>query len=367
MVFSRDYVLAPHIVRVGFTLAPAVNILDSMHLLSEVDAYSGFSDWVTTTAAHMSEEQLRRTRLVFGALEMIIYQHMNPAYNRFEAFLDAVAAEDPYQLVETLWDELAKMPTKYPEHWSGDKPAPSRDALKNDRQVYIDFMTTVYYQHGDAQLWDEAYDLLQDPPRARTLVLEHLQTLYEEYVEPEWKRVQPMLQESVTAFQKLDYSNLTVFEAIRAVTGRDITSKPEINVEAVESVVFIPAAHIGPYIATYIRDQTLYVSFGARLPHGVQSASSDLSRAELLIRLNALADDSRLRILELLTQHDEMCAQDIIEQLGLSQPTISRHLSQLTATGYIIERRRDVAKCYSLNSDRVNDTLRALSNFLSRQ
>jgi ArsR family transcriptional regulator len=176
-----------------------------------------------------------------------------------------------------------------------------------------------------------------------------------------------MLQEAVDAFQKIDYSNLTAYEAIRAVTGRDMTGKLDNKVGRIEKLVFVPTAHIGPYIGKLLREDTLYVLFGARLPRGVQSSSSELSRAELLIRLNALSDETRLRILELLTQHDELCAQDFVERIGLSQPTISRHLSQLSATGYIVERRRDVAKCYSLNSERMTDTLRALKNFLSRQ
>jgi ArsR family transcriptional regulator, arsenate/arsenite/antimonite-responsive transcriptional repressor len=92
--------------------------------------------------------------------------------------------------------------------------------------------------------------------------------------------------------------------------------------------------------------------------------SPALSRSELLVRLSALADDTRLQILELLTQHDELCAQDVIEMLDLSQSAASRHLRQLTATGYLLERRREVAKCYSLNPQRVDDTLRALKRFL---
>jgi hypothetical protein len=50
--------------------------------------------------------------------------------------------------------------------------------------------------------------------------------------------------------------------------------------------------------------------------------------------------------------------------LELSQSAASRHLRQLTATGYLVERRSQVAKCYSLNPARVDDTLRALKRFL---
>jgi ArsR family transcriptional regulator len=86
-----------------------------------------------------------------------------------------------------------------------------------------------------------------------------------------------------------------------------------------------------------------------------------------MICLSALGDDTRLTILELLTHHNELCAQDIMNMLDLSQSSASRHLRQLTATGYLIERRREIAKCYSLNDERVEDTLRALKQFLRKR
>jgi DNA-binding MarR family transcriptional regulator len=59
-----------------------------------------------------------------------------------------------------------------------------------------------------------------------------------------------------------------------------------------------------------------------------------------------------------------MRSQEIIEQLGISQSAASRHLNQLSATGYLIERRCSGAKCYSLNQERVQDTMRAVEAFL---
>ena len=153
-------------------------------------------------------------------------------------------------------------------------------------------------------------------------------------------------------------------EATRTVTGRDMSEHwSDLDYKA-KRVVFIPSAHIGPYNAYYMDDDTVYMFFGARMPKGVQKSVGALGRSELLVRLNALADDTRLTILELLTHHEELCAQDIIEMLNLSQSSASRHLRQLTATGYITERRRDVAKCYNLNTERVDDTLKALKQFL---
>jgi DNA-binding transcriptional ArsR family regulator len=150
------------------------------------------------------------------------------------------------------------------------------------------------------------------------------------------------------------------------VTGRDLSGHWEEDLRNIRELVFIPSAHIGPYVRLVSRKEESigYLIFGARLPEGTRVQSAALTRSELLVRFNALADDTRLQIIELLTEHDELCAQDIINLLDLSQSSASRHLRQLTATGYLTERRREVAKCYSLNIDRVEDTLQALRRFL---
>ena len=147
------------------------------------------------------------------------------------------------------------------------------------------------------------------------------------------------------------------------MTGRDFRG---IWDEWGKELIFVPSPHIGPYVTRFDAEKNVMsrIIFGARLPEGARVSSPALSRSELLVRLSGLADDTRLQILELLTTHDELCAQDVIEMLDLSQSAASRHLRQLTATGYLVERRREVAKCYSLNPQRVDDTLRALKRFL---
>jgi DNA-binding transcriptional ArsR family regulator len=114
----------------------------------------------------------------------------------------------------------------------------------------------------------------------------------------------------------------------------------------------------------------MIIFYGARLPRTSapeNAPTTALTRSELLMRLNALADDTRLKMLKLLTEREEICAQDFINELNLSQSSTSRHLRQLTASGYVNERRRDVAKCYSLNHERVEDTLNALARYLQTQ
>lgn len=58
-----------------------------------------------------------------------------------------------------------------------------------------------------------------------------------------------------------------------------------------------------------------------------------------MVRLKALSDETRLKILKLV-QEDELCVCDVVRALGLSQPTISAHLAKLKRAGLVTERRQ---------------------------
>jgi DNA-binding transcriptional ArsR family regulator len=48
----------------------------------------------------------------------------------------------------------------------------------------------------------------------------------------------------------------------------------------------------------------------------------------------------------------------------MSQSATSRHLTQLTAAGFLSTRRLDGAKCYKLNKERIANTLDTVKSFL---
>ncbi len=59
---------------------------------------------------------------------------------------------------------------------------------------------------------------------------------------------------------------------------------------------------------------------------------------KLAIYFKGLADENRLRILNLLF-HGELCGCDIQHVIGASQSTVSRHLSYLKNAGLVLDRR----------------------------
>jgi len=63
--------------------------------------------------------------------------------------------------------------------------------------------------------------------------------------------------------------------------------------------------------------------------------------ADALLRaLRALADPSRLRILEMLRER-EQCVCDLTDALRLSQGTVSHHMAALKRAGLVLDRRDD--------------------------
>jgi hypothetical protein len=76
----------------------------------------------------------------------------------------------------------------------------------------------------DPTPYRDAYPLLNDPPAIQEVIVNHLRFMWEAHLKPEWERNLPVLQESVEAFREIDFSGQTALEAIRAVTGRDLTA-----------------------------------------------------------------------------------------------------------------------------------------------
>jgi DNA-binding transcriptional ArsR family regulator len=344
-------------------LEPAQNILNSLILLTAAEKFSGLDEWVTRTAAQMSPEERHRNALVVEGL----YYAVQPdrSWPSFPAYLEHLASRDAVALRDRLlWNISIACIEKTPP---GAQPARLADpeTLLDSADAYIRFLQDNFFEF-DLAIETEAHALFKDPPRMKNLIVAHMNAIWHERMAAEWERVKPLMQESVTAFQQIDFRRMSGFEALRMVTGQEPHEKWQSWIADSRRIIFVPSAHIGPYLRKFKEEKLLWVLFGARLPDGAAAASSPLSRSDLLVRLNALTDDTRLRILLLLSQQDELCAQDIMVQLDLNQSAASRHLRQLSAAGYITERRRDVAKCYSLNRERINDTFRTLDRFLTR-
>jgi ArsR family transcriptional regulator len=71
---------------------------------------------------------------------------------------------------------------------------------------------------------------------------------------------------------------------------------------------------------------------------------------ELAHTMKALADPTRLRLLSIVAASEggEACVCDLIEPVGLSQPTVSHHLKVLTEAGFLTRTKRGTWAYYAL-------------------
>jgi ArsR family transcriptional regulator, arsenate/arsenite/antimonite-responsive transcriptional repressor len=84
------------------------------------------------------------------------------------------------------------------------------------------------------------------------------------------------------------------------------------------------------------------------------------ARVALADRFKALSDATRVAIVNRLAGAAEVCVCVFVDELGLSQPTISHHLRVLREAGLVESRRRGTWVYYRLIPSAVAELARAL-------
>jgi ArsR family transcriptional regulator len=81
-------------------------------------------------------------------------------------------------------------------------------------------------------------------------------------------------------------------------------------------------------------------------PIRIESIATDAA-VTLAHQFSALADPVRLQLLSLLATSGSVCACDLVEPVGKSQPTVSHHLKVLREAGLVTAERRGVNIWYA--------------------
>jgi ArsR family transcriptional regulator len=87
---------------------------------------------------------------------------------------------------------------------------------------------------------------------------------------------------------------------------------------------------------------------------------------QLMLRMDNLADPTRLRLLRLLERH-ELGVAELVEILQLPQSTVSRHLKVLTDQGWLASRSRGPMNLYRMTPEELEPSARELWELARRQ
>ena len=124
-----------------------------------------------------------------------------------------------------------------------------------------------------------------------------------------------------------------------------------------KNFIFIPSYFIPKKAIRFFgKDQILIYSPGFK-----QFTQNDIIKI-----LKIISDETRFKIIELLSENKSMMGKDLASILKLSTPTISHHIEQLKEAGFINEERVKNSKFYSINFDSVNKFINYLSSKLMK-
>src|SRR5215203_2033957 len=219
-------------------IEPALNAFGSMLLISKSEDEPGIHEWVTKTSAQMSPEERSRHKLVTIGFHYSILP--TKAGMTFEAYLEGLEATPPSEFRDRLLKAYSQIciteesQMKQPESvdW---------DTVLLSAQNYVDFLR---YRFGDeltdVEIETRAYQYVIDPVALKQLVTSHIRWFWKNYLQAEWNRVRPMLEESARAFNQLDLSNMTGSELVNFVTGKEINESKWHGEVFDKPLVFIP-------------------------------------------------------------------------------------------------------------------------------
>lgn len=79
-----------------------------------------------------------------------------------------------------------------------------------------------------------------------------------------------------------------------------------------------------------------------------------MTREEVAVICKAMSDTNRLRIIEMLTQ-GEKCGCNLLEELQVTQPTLSHHMKVLSDCGLVSSYKDGKWQHYSINCEKFKE------------
>lgn len=209
----------------------------------------------------------------------------------------------------------------------------------------------------------EVVELALAPEQLKARTLRLIERFWEECYGEEFARVFPEMQRAVRQARSTTYPSVAI--AFEELSGHRLPEEVQLALPHVERVTICPSYHLGNFAQFILYVPELILYFNCQRTSAVTQPSRDSTvSADLLPGLRALADGTRLRIIEML-RNREMYAQEIVGQLGISQSAVSRHLTMLETADIVTVRPSNGMKYYAINSQRMRqlaDELERIGN-----
>jgi DNA-binding transcriptional ArsR family regulator len=272
------------------------------------------------------------------------YEDFEAELARLRGLKTDVAA---YELVRTIYD-----------HGGGRRPA--RKRVLGDPQVRAGAVARASLAGGSSRR--AAAQLFDDPHAFVERFAALLEAYWEEAFAAEWERIEPRLAESVSVAGRAIASD-GIFAFLVGLApqlrveadgrfGLDVPHDHEMLVDAGTPLLLVPSVYVWPHVRVNC-DPPWPLALVYRAPHLAESLRHT-TRPELVRALRALADGTRLRILEQIASRPRS-TQELAPLVGLSEAGTSKHLRLLAEVGVVESRREGYYVVYSLVGERIDE------------
>jgi ArsR family transcriptional regulator len=368
--------------RLSTAVSPPLDLVSVLSLLYRAVPGSDLDPWLVAARRGLSPELRADLDLLHGFSGRLLY-YMEEPVMRFDplrpdrldagvgellAFLDGLPPEEYRRMAASALERVA--------HDLGHPPAGLGDDPEGWRRSLEPALTTASA--------DEVLPLLAEPARLKERTIGLFRGVWDAFYREEYAAREPDLRRAAVLAEPATDRGFGL--AFADLTGSRPPAPLVARLAEVERVAFCPSAHLGSFVSYILYPPDLVVFFGApdllarrgtadpanpeRVPGeptgdpfpaaAVPAAHADeLDNDALLESLRALADPTRLRVLDLLGD-GELYAQEIVGRLGIAQSAVSRHLSMLERAGLVAVRPRRGSKFYGLVPERLDAVAGAL-------
>lgn len=205
---------------------------------------------------------------------------------------------------------------------------------------------------------DGTLAVFDEPEALRARMIGLIERFYEEHFKAEWSRRRHVLERAVGEHEKYDASDPAALA--RQLSGRTNTCIGTVCEGPFEKLYFAPSLDMGPYVSCLSIGGVHGLFYPYTPQPDNQPANADTVRMARIYK--ALGDEQRLAILQMLRGR-EMFVQEIVEQTGLHQSVVSRHLSFMNAVGLLSKRREGSMKYVSINPDMAETLAQTIDIF----
>lgn len=365
--------------KIGFSYSPTVEMMLSLHVLCNAKHHALHLQWAVQTKRRMDRRMLADLRY-FGRgfrqyliLCDLIVPEPGSDLKGFEEELEELAGLSDLEFAHRILREsCARHEVEQAlggggalEHLLGRFQEEPPTSLGNVHPASAAFCPATAQRQA-------VRDLLSDPPAFRARLMGFLRRYWQEVFAGEFERLEPRFLADLTEKARLlrtsgAASLLTQLSDRIAADqeGRELLIYKQmdatVDVSELESVTITPTYFGAPHLILSIEPDHLLLWYD--LEAAGRHAPPRIPPARLVSVLRAVGDEVRLTILKLVAEK-RRSTQELAQTLGITPPSVSRHLRILKEAGLLSSEGEGYYVFYSLVPEELVGLGRHLADFL---